>query len=137
MKAFEPGCGTSMRAVDTNLLVRLIVRDDPAQVEKAEAFVTPSAWVSQFVLAETIWVLESVYGLGRTQIATVVRMIVEHDQLTLQGEDAVRGAHAAFERDRSVGFSDCLIVETARKAGHLPVGTFDKAMSRIDGTHAL
>ena len=126
-----------MRAVDTNLLVRLIVRDDPAQVEKAEAFVAPGAWVSQLVLVETVWVLDSVYGLGRAQIATVVSMLVEHDRLTLQGEDAVRGAHAAFERDRSVGFSDCLIVETARKAGHLPVGTFDKAMSRIDGAQGL
>ena len=64
-------------------------------------------------------------------------MLVEHDRLTLQGEDAVRGAHAAFEGDPSVGFSDCLIVETARKAGHLPVGTFDKAMSRIDGAQGL
>ena len=126
-----------MRAVDTNLLVRLIVRDDPAQVEKAEAFVAPGAWVSQLVLAETIWVLESVYGLSRAQIATVVSMLVEHDQLTLQGEDAIRGAHAAFERDQSAGFSDCLIVETARKAGHLPVGTFDKEMSRIDGAQGL
>ena len=126
-----------MRAVDTNLLVRLIVRDDPAQVEKAEAFVAPGAWVSQLVLAETIRVLESVYGLSRAQIATVVNMLVEHGQLTLQGEDAVRSARAAFERERSAGFSDCLIVETARKAGHLPVGTFDRAMSRIDGAQEL
>ena len=126
-----------MRAVDTNLLVRLIVRDDPAQVEKAEAFLAPGAWVPQLVLAETIWVLESVYGLNRAQVATVVGMLVEHERLTLQGEDAVRGARAAFERDRSVGFNDCLIVETARKEGHLPVGTFDKAMSRIDGATGL
>ena len=70
MKEFGPGCGASMRAVDTNVLVRLIVRDDPAQVEKAESFVAHGAWVSQTVLAETVWVLESVYGLDRAQIAT-------------------------------------------------------------------
>ena len=126
-----------MRTVDTNLLVRLIVRDDPAQVEKAEAFIAPGAWVSQLVLAEMVWVLESVYGLNRAPIATVIGMLVEHDRLTLQDEDAVRGALAAFERSRSAGFSDCLIVEAARKAGHLPVGTFDKAMSRIDGAAGL
>jgi len=126
-----------MRAVDTNLLVRLIVRDDPAQVEKAEAFIASGAWVSQLVLVEMVWVLESVYGLNRAQISTVVGMLVEHDRLTLEGEDAVRGALAAFERSRSTGYSDCLIVETARKAGHLPVGTFDKAMSRIDGAQGL
>ena len=91
----------------------------------------------QLVLAETVWVLESVYGLTRAQIATVVGMLVEHDRLTLQDEDVIRGTRSAFERDRSAGFTDCLIIEAARKAGCLPVGTFDKAMSRIDGVHRL
>ena len=71
------------------------------------------------------------------QIATVVGMLVEHDRLTLQDEDVIRGAHSAFERDRSAGFTDCLIVELARKAGRLPVGTFDRAMSRVEGVHGL
>ena len=137
MKAFGPGCGAPMRGIDTNVLVRLIVRDDPGQVEKAEAFVAQGAWVSQLVLAETVWVLESVYGISRPRIGTVVDMLLEHDRLTLQDEDVIRGAHSAFERDRSVGFTDCLVVEAARKAGHLPVGTFDKAMSRIEGAHGL
>ena len=122
-----------MRAIDTNVLVRLIVRDEAAQFEKAEAFVAQGAWVSQLVLAETVWVLESVYGFDRVQIATLVGMLVEHDRLTLQDEDVIRGAHSTFERSRSACFTDCLIVEAARKAGHLPVGTFDRAMSRIDG----
>ena len=122
-----------MRSIDTNVLVRLIVRDEPAQFEKAEAFVAQGAWVSQLVLAETVWVLESVYGFNRVKIATLVGMLVEHDRLTLQDEDVIRGAHSAFERSRSAGFTDCLIVEAARKAGHLPVGTFERAMSRIDG----
>ena len=137
MKEFGPVRGVSMRAVDTNVLVRLIVRDDPAQVEKAEAFVAHGAWVSQIVLAETVWVLESVYGLDRAQITTVVTMLVEHDRVTLQDEDVIRSAHSAFERNRLVGFTDCLVVEAARKAGRLPVGTFDKAMSRIDGGQGL
>ena len=126
-----------MRGIDTNVLVRLIVRDDPAQVEKAEAYVAQGAWVSHLVLAETVWVLESVYGIGRPRIGTVVAMLLEHDRLTLHDEDVIRGAHSAFERDRSVGFTDCLIVEAARKAGHLPVGTFEKAMSGIEGAHGL
>ena len=126
-----------MILLDTNALVRLIVRDDPVKGEKAEAFVALSAWVSQLVLTETIWVLESVYGLSRVQIATVVGILVQRDRLTLQGDDAVRGAHAAFERDQSVVSSECLIVEAARKAGHLPVSTFDKAMSRVEGAQGL
>ena len=88
-----------MRGIETNVLLRLIVRDDPVQVEKAEAYVAQGAWVSQLVLAETAWVLESVYGISRPQIATVVGMLLEHDRLTLQDEDVIRGAHSAFERD--------------------------------------
>ena len=121
-----------MRAVDTNIVVRLIVRDDPEQVHRAEAFVAQGAWISLLVLAEAIWVLESVYELSRQRIGTVVGMLMEHDRLTLQDEDIVRSARAVFEH-QSVSFSDCLIVEIARKAGHMPVGTFDKAMSRMDG----
>ena len=126
-----------MRAVDTNVLIRLMVRDDPKQVDAAETFVAQGAWTSLLVLMETIWVLESVYGLSRLQIGTVIGMLLEHDSITLQHEDAVRRAHAVFERHPSVGFSDCLIVEAARKAGHIPVGTFDKVMSRLDGAQRL
>ena len=115
-----------MRAIDTNVLVRLIVRDEPVRVGEAEAFVAQGAWVSQLVLAETVWALESVYGLSRRQVATVVAMLVEHDRLTLQDEDAIRRAHAAFEDDGAAGFTDFLIVEAVRKAGHIPVGTFDR-----------
>ena len=64
-KGSGPGRGAGMRAVDTNVLARLIARDEPAQVEKAEAFVARGAWVSQLVLVETVWVLESVTGFDR------------------------------------------------------------------------
>ena len=126
-----------MRAVDTNVLVRLIVRDDPEQVDRAEAFVARGAWVPLLAFAETVWVLDSVYGLNRKQIGTVVGMLLDHDRLTLQDEDVVRKAHSTFERGRSTAFSDCLIVEAARKAGHVPLGTFDRKMTRLDGTQQL
>ena len=119
-----------MRAIDTNVLVRLLVRDDPDQVARAEAFVEHGAWVSLPVLVETVWVMQSVYGLNRRRIGTVVGMLVEHEYLTLQDEDVVRQAHATLAG--STGFSDCLVVEIARKAGHVPVGTFDRKMSQVD-----
>ncbi len=83
-----------MRAVDTNVLVCLIVRADPEQVDRAEAFGAQGAWVPLLVLAETVCVLDSVYGLNRERIGTVVRMLIEHDSLTLQEEDVVRTAHS-------------------------------------------
>lgn len=130
-------CGVGMRALDTNVLVRLIVRDDPGQVTRAEAFVETGAWVSLLVLAETVWVLQSVYGLDQRRVVTAVEMLLDHDRLTLQDEDVVRRAHATFRGEPTVEFSDCLIVETARKAGHRPVGTFDRRLSRVEGTERL
>lgn len=126
-----------MRALDTNVLVRLIVRDDADQVARAEAFVESGAWVSLLVLAETVWVLQSAYGMDHEGVATVMGMLLEHDRLTVQDEDVVRRAHATFRGELTVGFSDCLIVEVARKSGHRPIGTFDRGLSRVDGTELL
>ena len=64
-----------MRAIDTNVLLRLIARDDRKQVERAEAFVASGAWVSHLVLAETVSVLESVYGLRHNEIAATLQKI--------------------------------------------------------------
>ena len=121
-----------MRAVDTSVLVRLLVRDDAGQVESAEAFAAPGAWVSHLVLAETVGVLTSVYGLSSDRIATAIAMLLEHDRLVLQDSDVVRAALDDFRGQPSVGFADCLIVGVARKQGHRPVGMFDCAMSRMD-----
>ena len=126
-----------MRAVDTNLLVRLLARDDAAQVDAAEAFVEQGAWVSHFVLAETLWVLDAVYGRTAAQLAKAIDMLLNHKNLTLQDADVVASALARFRARPSVGFSDCLVLEIARKAGHLPLGTFDKNLAKVDGAHAL
>jgi predicted nucleic-acid-binding protein len=64
-----------MRAVDTNVLVRLITRDDEDQVKAAEAFVRKGAWVSHLVLAETTWVLITGYELKHDQVATAIEML--------------------------------------------------------------
>jgi predicted nucleic-acid-binding protein len=126
-----------MRAVDTNVLVRLISRDDAAQVTAAEAFVAPGAWVPHLALAEAMWVLESVYALKPAQIATAVEMLLHHKDLTLQDAEAVAAALARFRTRPALGFSDCLVLEVSRKAGHLPLGTFDRRLGRIEGTQAL
>ena len=126
-----------MRAVDTNVVVRLIARDDPRQTEKAEDFISDGAWVSNLVFAESVWVLESVYELTKTQLRTAISMLLEHQQLILQEADAVRGALEDFAAKRGVGFTDCLMVAVARKNGHLPVGTFDKKLSKLTDVQAI
>jgi len=126
-----------MRAVDTNLLVRLIVRDDAKQAQAAEAFTERGAWVSHLVLAETVWVLDAVYGRTPGQIAAAVDLMLNHQNLTLQDADVVALALRSYRSRPSLGFSDCLILEVARKAGHLPLGTCDRTLSRLEGTHRL
>ena len=126
-----------MHAVDTNLLVRLLVRDDAGQVSAAEAFVAKGAWVSHLVLAETLWVLDAVYNRSPAQIANALDRMLNHKELTLQDADVVALALHHFRSRPSLGFSDCLVLEIARKAGHLPLGTFDRNLARLDGTHRL
>jgi len=126
-----------MHAVDTNLLVRLVVRDDADQVNAAEAFVEKGAWVSHLVLAETLWVLDAVYARSPAQIANAVDRMLNHKELTLQDAEVVALALDHFRSRPSLGFSDCLVLEIARKAGHLPLGTFDRNLARLDGTHRL
>ena len=126
-----------MRAVDTNVLVRLVTRDDAKQVAAAEAFVARGAWVPHLVLAEATWVLTSVYDRGPREIATAVEMLLNHQHLTLQDSEAVAAAVERFRRRPAVGFSDCLVLEVARKAGHLPLGTFDRDLAKVDGVERL
>jgi predicted nucleic-acid-binding protein len=126
-----------MRAVDTNLLVQLITRDDTKQALAAEIFIDSGAWASHVVLAETCWVLRAVYEIKPAAIATAVEMLLTHRTLSLQEPDIVAAALEHFREKPTLGFSDCLILETARKAGHLPLGTFDKTLGKLDGTQKL
>src|ERR1700679_2463649 len=126
-----------MRAVDTNVVVRLIVRDEPEQVEVAEKFTAGGAWVSHLVLAETMWVLDAVYERTVEQIAAAVDMLLNHETLALQDADVVASALEHFRKRPALGFSDCLVLETARKAGHLPLGTFDRDLAKLDGAERL
>lgn len=126
-----------MRAADTNLLVRLIVRDDLDQVRVAEEFIAKGAWVSHLVLAETLWALDAVYERSPEQMATAVEMLLNHKELTLQDADVVVAALDQFRSRPSIGFSDFMVLEIARKAGHLPLGTFDKDLSKHSGVERV
>ena len=123
---------SGMRAVDTNVLVRLVVRDDADQVHAAEEFIASGAWVSHLVLAETLWVLDALYERTPEQIAMAVDMLLNHQHLTVQDSDVVSAAIESFRRRPSLGFSDCLVLEIARKAGHLPLGMFDRELAKLD-----
>ena len=126
-----------MRAIDTNVLVRLITRDDSRQAAAAEAFVENGAWVSVLALAEATWVLATVYELSSTDLAKMIEMLLDHRDLVLQDSEAVQDALKLFKAKPALGFSDCLMLHLARKAGHLPLGTFDRGLAKVDGAQKL
>ena len=126
-----------MHAIDTNVLVRLLVRDDARQLAAAEVFTRTGAWISHLVLMEAVWVLESVYDEPPSRIATAVEMLLDHRELVIQDGDTVRAAVVEYRKRPAIGFSDCLILETARKAGHLPLGTFDRELGKVNGAKKL
>jgi predicted nucleic-acid-binding protein len=126
-----------MRAVDTNVLVRLITRDDLRQAKSADRFVEKGAWVSVLALAEATWVLGTVYDFTAADLATALQMLLNHKDLTLQDSDAVAAALDLFRLRPALGFSDCLMLHLARKTGHLPLGTFDRALAKTTGTQKL
>jgi predicted nucleic-acid-binding protein len=64
-------------------------------------------------------------------------MLLNHKDLTIQDAEAVTNALAHFRRRPAVGFSDCLVLEIARKSGHLPLGTFDRDLAKLEGMKRL
>jgi predicted nucleic acid-binding protein len=126
-----------MRAVDTNVLVRLLVRDEPKQVRTADAFVRAGAWASLLALAETMWVLTAVYDRDAAEIGAAVEQLLNHQSLILQDREVVAAALETFRSRPALGFTDCLLLEVARKAGHLPLGTFDRNLAKVDGVERM
>ena len=126
-----------MRAVDTNVLVRLIARDEARQAAAAEAFVERGAWVPQLAVAEFAWVLSTIYDFDAGEIARAIELLLHHKNLTLEASDVVARALETFRSRPSLGFADCLMLEGARKAGHLPFGTFDRHLAKLEGAQKL
>jgi predicted nucleic-acid-binding protein len=126
-----------MRAVDTNVLVRILARDDPRQVRVADEYAAAGAWVSLLALAETTRVLTTVYDRHAAEIVASLEQLLNHKDLILQDREVVAAALEIFRSRPALDFTDCLLLEVARKAGHLPLGTFDRNLSKIDGAEKL
>lgn len=122
-----------MIALDTNVVVRYLVRDDPAQASRADAVfdslgpATPG-FVATLVLAELHWVLTRAYRLGRVEVADIISDLATSDDIRVENPAAVRFAVAAA-RD-GADFADALIAYAASKAGVPETVTFDGRASR-------
>lgn len=127
-----------MLGVDTNVLVRFLVRDDEAQFEKArklikrEVAVGRRVFVSQLVLLETEWVLRSRYNLPKNLIIEVISGLLDSIDVRFEDEPAVEEALFIW-KDATADFADCLIGARNRRLGCRATASFDVKASKLPG----
>jgi predicted nucleic-acid-binding protein len=131
-----------MNALDTNILIRYLTQDDPFQSRKAieliERRFTPQrpGFISLITMAETVWVLGSVYELSGREIADTVERLLQADTLAVQNEQQVFTAMVAM-RQGAGAFADALIGALGAWAGCDSTLTFDKKALRLAGFELL
>ena len=119
-----------MLGIDTNVLVRFLVRDDETQFEKArglirrEAGVENDVFISLLVVQETEWVLRSRYGMQNTEIIEAISGLLDAAEIRFEDEPAIEEALFGW-KDSAADFSDCLIGAHNRRLGCSATVTFD------------
>ncbi|MDP1653805.1 MAG: type II toxin-antitoxin system VapC family toxin [Rhodocyclaceae bacterium] len=128
-----------MLAVDTNVLVRVLVDDAaaPEQCRNARLAVSEAGevYVAQVVQIETVWVLASAYGLGKAAIQETLGVIASHPAFSLQRPDVFQVALQLF-RSGHADFADCVILAESASAGH-ELATFDRKLGKLPGTRLV
>jgi predicted nucleic-acid-binding protein len=131
-----------MTGLDTNVLVRYIVRDDAAQAQAAARFLrehcTPESpgWVNRVVCCELVWVLQRSYGYSREQIGEVLERLLRTRQLSVEDLPAAWKALAAYRSSKG-DFADALLAATNRESGCTETVTFDRTAGSLDGMRLL
>lgn len=127
-----------MLGIDTNVLVRFLVRDDQTQFEKARKLLKREVsngrrvFINQLVLLETEWVLRSRYGLAKTLMLETISRLLDAPDIQLEDEPAVEEALFIW-RDANADFADCLIGARNRRLGCRATVTFDTKASKLSG----
>ena len=119
-----------MLGIDTNVLVRFLVRDDETQFEKArrlmkrEVGAEEDVFVSLLVLMEAEWVLRSRYGLQKTEIMEAISGLLDAAEVRFEDEPAIEETLFTW-KDSAADFADCLIGAHNRRLGCRATATFD------------
>lgn len=131
-----------MKGLDTNVIVRYLVEDDPHQVARAVAYIDTHCTadnpcrVNRIVLCELEWVLSSGYGYSRALVADVLERILRTGQFVIEDSDEAWSALRDF-RGGNAEFVDCLLARTNLAQGCEVTATFDRKASRLDGFELL
>jgi predicted nucleic-acid-binding protein len=122
-----------MRGLDTNVLVRYLVKDDRRQAEVASAYILKAVadggrcFINYIVLCELVWVLESAYGFGRREIAGVLEKILVARQFDIEQKDIVRQAVSDYGQGKG-DLADYLIGRVNHEHGCNRTATFDRSL---------
>jgi predicted nucleic-acid-binding protein len=125
-----------MIGIDTNVLVRYIVQDDPEQSTCATRIIEKAVdsgktiVISQITLCELVWVLEKCYNCSKNDLTYVLKQLLRTQQIRIEGDQAARQALQDFERHKGIDFSDCLIAHQNTSNGCLYTFTFDKKAAK-------
>jgi predicted nucleic-acid-binding protein len=131
-----------MPALDTNVLVRYIVQDDPSQLAAAKRLIrrcvaeASTLFVPVTVVLELEWVLRSSFAFAKDDVLMTLSALFSAAELTFESERALEVALQLF-RKGSADFADCLHVALATQAGEQPLWTFDKSASKVSGARLL
>lgn len=118
--------------VDTNVLIRHLTGDPPDQARRATRFLarSQSLRLADLIVAEVVYVLQSVYRVGRDEVALLIRSIVVSDRMLVDDRRLLLRAIEVYEVDR-LAFADAYLVASAERTGVRVVVSFDKAISRV------
>ena len=135
------GKSHAMIAIDTNVLVRFLVQDDPAQAALAGQVISglsvdAPGFVSREVMVEIVWVLERAYRCTRVQVADALDGLLAASEIEIEASDDIGLAVFRYRND-GFGFADQMIAAAARRAGASELVTFDRKAARIEGVRLL
>jgi predicted nucleic-acid-binding protein len=118
--------------VDTNGLIRHLTGGPPAMSKRATAFLREASklYLTDLVVAETIYVLESYYEVPREQIATTIRSLLAFDSISVVDRDVLLRAVEVYEIDR-LDFAEAYLVACAESTGIGRVVSFDRSIDRV------
>ena len=127
-----------MIGIDTNVLVRFLIRDDEPQFEKARKLIKREVtagrrvFVNQLVIMETEWVLRSRYSIPKAQMIEAISGLLDAIEIQFEDEPSIEEALFMW-KDSSADFADCLIGAKNRRQGCRSTATFDAKASRLPG----
>lgn len=127
-----------MTGLDTNVLLRYVLRDDPAQAARADRELERKErfLIDGIVLCELVWVLETGYGFPRAEVVAALERILATAQFEIDDKDLAQAALDDFRRS-GADFSDCLIGRRNRASGASETVTFDRSLKSVAGFRLL